>query len=233
MLPIMQHRSAPELTPLSEASLRAMALKALHHTPPSALQAIRNGEPASPSDFDLNPGLYSELPAHPAPRPAAVLVPIVVHSALTVLLTQRTDGLAHHPGQIAFPGGKMEPDEAPLDTALREANEEIGLDAGFVEPLGYLDPYRTGTGYLVFPVVALVRSGFALRLDPREVADAFEVPLAFLMDTRNHAMHTRPWRGGERRFYAMPFEQRYIWGATAGILKNMHQRLFPDDPHTR
>ena len=144
-----------------------------------------------------------------------------------MLLTQRTDGLAHHPGQIAFPGGKMEPnDPSPLATALREANEEIGLDPSLVEPLGYLDTYRTGTGYLVFPVVALVRNGFELRLDPREVADAFEVPLAFLMDTRNHAMHTRTWRGGERRFYAMPFEQRYIWGATAGILKNMHQRLF-------
>jgi len=233
MLPVMQHPSVPAPIPLSEATFRATAVKGLHHNPPAALEAVRNGEPASPSDFDLNPGLYSELPAHPVPRPAAVLVPIVVHAALTVLLTQRTDGLAHHPGQIAFPGGKMEPNETPLETALREANEEIGLEAAHVEPLGHLDPYRTGTGYLIFPVVGLVRSGFALNLDSREVADAFEVPLAFLMDTSNHALHTRPWGGSERRFYAMPFEQRYIWGATAGILKNMHQRLFPDDPHTR
>lgn len=222
----MQQSSAATPSVLSEAGFRSVALKALYPSPPSAAVIVTGSEPASPSDFDLNPGLYSELPAHPAPRPAAVLVPVVAHAALTVLLTQRTDGLAHHPGQIAFPGGKMEPDETPLATALREANEEIGLDPAVVEPLGYLDPYRTGTGYLVFPVVALVRNGFTLKLDPREVADAFEVPLAFLMDTRNHAMHTRPWRGGERRFYAMPFEQRYIWGATAGILKNMHQRLF-------
>lgn len=204
-----------------------MARRALYPTPPGTPAYISGTEPPSPSDFDLNPGLFSELLPHPTPRPAAVLVPVVSHDALTVLLTQRTDGLAHHAGQIAFPGGKVEAgDSDPVATALRESQEEIGLAPEFVEPLGYLDPYRTGTGFIVFPVVGLVRRGFGLRLDPREVADAFEVPLAFLMDTRNHAMHTRPWHGGERRFYAMPFEQRYIWGATAGILKNMHQRLF-------
>jgi 8-oxo-dGTP pyrophosphatase MutT (NUDIX family) len=121
----------------------------------------------------------------------------------------------------------MEPGDAdPVATALREADEEIGLKAQFVEPLGYLDTYRTGTGYRIFPVVALVRDGFHLQLDPREVVDTFEVPLPFLMDERNHQLHTRAWRGAERRFHAMPFEQRYIWGATAGIMKNMHQRLF-------
>jgi 8-oxo-dGTP pyrophosphatase MutT (NUDIX family) len=146
---------------------------------------------------------------------------------LTVLLTQRTEGLPRHAGQIAFPGGRMEPtDRDPTATALREANEEIGLDPSFVEPLGYLDPYRTGTGFRIFPVVGIVREGFALQLDAREVAEAFEVPLAFLMDETNHRTEVRTWRGAERRFYAMPFEQRYIWGATAGIMKNMHKRLF-------
>ena len=144
------------------------------------------------------------------------------------MLTQRTDSLSSHAGQIAFPGGKIEEaDRDPIAAALREAQEEIGLDPGFVEPLGYLDAYRTGTGYRIFPVVALVRPGFELRLDAREVADAFEVPLSFLMDARNHQTHDRTLRGVTRRFYAMPFEERYIWGATAGIMKNMHQRLFP------
>ena len=193
----------------------------------SARQAPNQAQLHGPSDFDLNPELFPELATHPL-RPAAVLVPIVARASLTVLLTQRTDSLPSHAGQIAFPGGKMEAqDHDPIATALREAHEEIGLDPRFVEPLGYLDTYRTGTGYRIFPVVALVREGFALALDAREVADTFEVPLAFLMDEQNHATHTRPWRGAERRFYAMPFEQRYIWGATAGIMKNMHQRLFP------
>jgi 8-oxo-dGTP pyrophosphatase MutT (NUDIX family) len=121
----------------------------------------------------------------------------------------------------------MEPtDRDPTATALREAHEEIGLDASFVETLGYLDAYRTGTGFRIFPVVSIVREGFSLKLDEREVADAFEVPLAFLMDEANHRTETRFWRGQERRFYAMPFEQRYIWGATAGIVRNLKMRLF-------
>ena len=182
--------------------------------------------PDTPSDFDLSPELVPEIARAPL-APAAVLIPIVARAELTVLLTQRTEGLPHHAGQIAFPGGRMEPtDGNPIATALREAHEEIGLDPAFVEPLGYLDPYRTGTGFRIFPVVSLVREGFTLQLDKREVADAFEVPLAFLMDAGNHRTEVRAWRGAERRFYAMPFEQRYIWGSTAGIMKNMHKRLF-------
>lgn len=227
---------------VSEATFRSLAARLLHQTPPAGPwgadtcaipghdEAARNGAIPSfndgPSDFDLNPELQQHLASAPEPLPAAVLVPIVVRQELNVLLTQRTDTLPRHPGQIAFPGGRIEPDETPLAAALREAQEEIGLDPAFVEPLGYLDPYRTGTGYRIFPLVGLVRTGFTLTLDPREVADAFEVPLDFLMDRRNHHTHSRDFAGAERRFYAMPFEQRYIWGATAGIMKNMHERLF-------
>jgi len=158
---------------------------------------------------------------------AAVLVAITDRPEPGVLLTLRQPHLRRHAGQIAFPGGRVDSgDEDAVAAALREAQEEIGLDPSFVEPLGYLDAYRTGTGFRIFPVVSLVREGFTLALDAREVADTFEVPLAFLMDERNHRTEARTWLGVERRFYAMPFEDRYIWGATAGIMKNMHKRLF-------
>jgi 8-oxo-dGTP pyrophosphatase MutT (NUDIX family) len=222
-------------SPLSELQFRSLARRALLSSPPSSAtgEMPQAGPDTSrPSDFDLNPELGRELgksakSVEPL-RPAAVLVPVVARGNLTVLFTQRTDALPSHAGQIAFPGGKVEPaDDGPLATALREAHEEIGLKAQFVEPLGYLDSYRTGTGYRIVPVVALVREGFELKLDSREVADAFEIPLSFLMDARNHTIHTRTLAGAERRFHAMPFQERYIWGATAGILKNMHERLFP------
>jgi 8-oxo-dGTP pyrophosphatase MutT (NUDIX family) len=178
----------------------------------------------SPSDFDLNPGF--ERPVVTL-RPAAVLVAVVARTELTLLLTQRADTLNHHAGQIAFPGGRIDGvDETAAEAALREAEEEIGLSPQLVTPLGFLDTYRTGTGYEIEPLVALVEPGFTLRLQEGEVADAFEVPLAFLMDQANHQLHTKIWQGAERRFYAMPYENRFIWGATAGILKNMHERLF-------
>jgi 8-oxo-dGTP pyrophosphatase MutT (NUDIX family) len=224
----MQDDRTTAPTTFSEARFRALAERALLKAPPGDRESADGQGVAGPSDFDLNPELIPELARLPAPRPAAVLVPVVGHAELTVLLTQRTDHLPSHAGQIAFPGGKMEKgDPDPVATALREAQEEIGLDPRFVEPLGFLDAYRTGTGFRIVPVVAIVHQGFKLTLDAGEVADAFEVPLAFLMDARNHALHVRTWHGVERRFYAMPFEQRYIWGATAGIMKNMHQRLFP------
>lgn len=182
----------------------------------------------SPSDFDLNPELWLDA-EHPVPEltPAAVLVGIVAREPLTLLLTQRAATLSKHAGQIAFPGGRIDPGDAtPADAALREAEEEIGLAAEFITPLGFLDTYRTGTGYAIAPLVALIRPGFTLRLQEGEVAEAFEVPLAYLMDLQNHETHTKIWQGAERRFYAMPYEDRYIWGATAGILKNMHERLF-------
>jgi 8-oxo-dGTP pyrophosphatase MutT (NUDIX family) len=220
----MQDARATATKGFTEAHFRALATRALHQEPTGG---TGSGSAPEPSDFDLNPELIPELAAQPGPRPAAVLVPIVTRPDLTVLLTQRTDHLSSHAGQISFPGGKVEEgDGGPVATALREAREEIGLDPSFVEPLGFLDAYRTGTGYRIVPVVGFVHEGFELTLDPNEVADAFEVPLAFLMDAQNHATHVRSWRGVERSFYAMTFEQRYIWGATAGIMKNMHHRLF-------
>jgi 8-oxo-dGTP pyrophosphatase MutT (NUDIX family) len=211
----------------SAAEFRALARGKLHVAPSEAIFDPRTGKSWGRSDFDLNPELLADIAVMEPPRPAAVLVPVVARPELTVLLTQRTQNLPTHAGQIAFPGGKMEADETdPITTALREAKEEIGLDAAFIEPLGFLDSYRSGTGFHIIPVVALVRPGFTLAPDPSEVADAFEVPLSFLMDPHNHQQHSREWRGRRRYYYAMPYGERFIWGATAGMIKNMHERLF-------
>ena len=182
---------------------------------------------APPSDFDLNPTAFADWNGPAPARPAAVLVPVIARDQLTVLLTERTSHLAAHAGQIAFPGGKPDTsDVSSIDTALREAQEEIGLPRALVEPLGFLDVYRTGTGFAVTPVVALVRPDFEPAINVNEVAAAFEVPLAFLMDPANHRIDAHTLGGRDRRFYAMPYGERYIWGATAGILRNMHDRLF-------
>jgi 8-oxo-dGTP pyrophosphatase MutT (NUDIX family) len=176
-------------------------------------------------DYDLDPMLRAVAEVRPI-RPAAVLVPIVDRAEPTVLLTQRTADLPDHAGQIAFPGGKIDPSDAtPLAAAVREAREEIGLEARFIEPLGYLDLYMTTLGYRIVPTVARVVPDFTLTLSPREVADAFEVPLAFLMEPVNHQQHRREWKGLQRTFYAMPYGDRYIWGATAGILRNLYERI--------
>ena len=182
---------------------------------------------AGRGDHDLNPETAGEMSGSGKIIAAAVLIPIVIRpTGLTVLLTQRTADLPSHPGQVAFPGGKVDPGDAgPLAAALREAEEEIGLDRRFVEPLGFLDGYQTGTGFRIAPAVALVEEGFSLRLNTREVADAFEVPLAFLLDPVNHLTHSREWRGKLRSFYAMPYGERYIWGATAGMIRNLYERL--------
>jgi 8-oxo-dGTP pyrophosphatase MutT (NUDIX family) len=193
--------------------------------------------------FDIPPGLNDasivppsgdpgtdrmlEIIAREQPiRPAAVLIAVVDHPQPTVLLTQRSAHLNDHAGQISFPGGKIDPTDAtPLDAALREAWEEVGLVSEFIDPIGYLDLYGTGFGYRILPTVARVRPGFKLRISAAEVDDAFEVPLAFLMDAANHQVHSKEYRGIMRSYYAMPFEERYIWGATAGMLRVLYERI--------
>ena len=178
------------------------------------------------SDYALNGPLPDSRTIARA-RPAAVLAPIVARSeGLSVLLTLRAAHLRTHSGQVAFPGGKIDEGETARQTALREAQEEIGLEERYVEPLGWLDPYLTGTGYRVAPLVALIHPAFTLAINAHEVADVFEAPFAFLMDPANHRLEEREWRGAKRKFYAMPYGERYIWGATAGILHNLYERLF-------
>lgn len=161
-------------------------------------------------------------------RPAAVLIPLVARrEGATILLTQRARELSHHAGQIAFPGGRIDPaDASPLAAALRETEEEVGLSREAVTPIGYLDPYFTGSGYRILPAVAIVTPPFALVLNPAEVEEAFEVPAQFLMDPRNHEWQVRERDGGRVGTYVMPFGERNIWGATAGILRNLYETLY-------
>jgi 8-oxo-dGTP pyrophosphatase MutT (NUDIX family) len=162
-----------------------------------------------------------------ARRRASVLVPIVTRPGeLTMLFTRRTAHLRNHSGQIAFPGGGAEPGDASAEaTALRETHEEIGLDPARVEVLGRLSDYHTRTDYRVTPVVGLVAPPFELRLDAHEVDAAFEVPLAFLLDPTNHLRHQREFQGRTVPFYAIPYRDHYIWGATAGMLINLYRFL--------
>ncbi|HEY5167532.1 MAG TPA: CoA pyrophosphatase [Pseudolabrys sp.] len=177
-------------------------------------------------DHDADPVMKKMAEVRPI-RPAAVLVPIVDHPEPTVLLTQRAQHLPDHPGQISFPGGKIDKtDASPLASALREADEEIGLDRNLVEPIGYLDLYMTTLGYRIVPVIARVTPGFMLTLNAGEVDNAFEVPLAFVMDIANHQRHSRDWQGMTRHYYAISFGERYIWGVTAGILRNLYDRIY-------
>ncbi len=159
--------------------------------------------------------------------PAAVLFPIVLREhEQTVLLTQRTAHLKDHAGQISFPGGRVEPDDrSPVDTALRETEEEVGLLRDRIDVLGYLPEYRTGTGFRVTPVVALVQPPFELAPDPFEVAEVFEVPLGFLLNPENHQRHSIHHRGAMRNYFAMPYGDYFIWGATAGMIRSLSDRL--------
>jgi 8-oxo-dGTP pyrophosphatase MutT (NUDIX family) len=177
-------------------------------------------------DHDADPVMLKIAEVRPI-RPAAVLVPVVDHAQPTVLLTQRAQHLPNHPGQISFPGGKIEAsDQTPLVAALRETEEEIGLDRKTVTPLGYLDLYMTTLGYRIVPVIARVKPGFSLTLNTAEVDATFEVPLAFLMDQANVQRHSRDWQGLTRHYYAITFGEHYIWGVTAGILRNMYDRIY-------
>ena len=172
------------------------------------------------SDFSLS-GI---VPIPETWKPASVLVPLVNRAAgITVLLTQRTADMPSHAGQVAFPGGRQQADDADsVATALRETEEEVGLQRRFVDVIGAVDHYHTGTGYEITPIVGIVTPGFTVRADPREVADVFEVPLEHFLNEVNHQIASREYQGRERRYYAMPYGERYIWGATAGMLKNLH-----------
>ncbi len=178
------------------------------------------------SDYDLDPA--SAPRAEAPPTPAAVLVGLVERpEGLSVILTRRSDSLRRHTGQVALPGGRCDPGETPWETALRESEEEIGLSRDHVTLAGLSTPYRTGTGFHVTPVVGFIRPGFTLTANPDEVADIFETPFGFLMDPANHeAREGRTPAGDLRRFYAITWEDRLIWGATAGMLRALYDRLY-------
>ena len=208
--------------PAAEFFERARAR--LNREVPPAL--IDDSLPGVRGDLDLDPEMWARAGVK-ATKPAAVLVPVVARPEPSVLLTQRTSDLRSHSGQIAFPGGKIDPDdESPLAAALREAEEEIGLDNGFIDPIGYLDLYLTFSGFRILPLVAWVDPSYRLKINPSEVSEAFEVPLDFLMHPGNHQRLSRDWQGIKRHYYAMPFGERYIWGVTAGILRNLYERIY-------
>lgn len=204
-----------------------------HHLHPENLKSRFQNPPAwQPEITDENrqviaAGIIQNRQAAGKITQAAVLIPLLLKAdGLSVLLTQRTDHLHDHAGQISFPGGRMDPgDSSPNDTALRESEEEIGLDRQGVEIIGHLPQYLTVSGYSVTPVVGLVKPQAEYALDAFEVADVFEVPLHFLMDPANHQVRVWESDQGSRRFYSMPYENRFIWGATAGMLRNLYHLL--------
>jgi len=218
------HAAPPPMSHLAnEAVLKVLAGR---FDPPPALDALpRNVADMARGDHMMNPDRVL-LTSGPL-KPAAVLVPLVWHpQALHVLLTRRSAGLARHAGQIAFPGGRVDLEDADLVAcALRETEEEIGLSRQRIRILGALDPYLTATGYVVAPIVGLVTPGFDLKLDAGEVAASFEVPLDFVLDEGNHRLDSGIIQGRERRWWSIPYGEHYIWGATAGMLRNLRERI--------
>jgi len=192
-------------------------------TPVDIQAAIERKTERVRGDFQTDPS----LPVRADVRPAAVLVPLVDHAdGLSVLLTLRNAALQRHAGQVAFPGGRLDAGDATVTAAaLRETEEEVGLPRSAIEIVGRLDDYITGTGFIVAPIVGLVRPPFVAKPDPREVEAVFEVPLAFFLDPANHRRESRLFNGVERRFYAMPYGDKYIWGATAAMLINLYDML--------
>ena len=189
---------------------------------------LASGLPVSHLPVDSDFSLNGVVPLPETWRAASVLVPLVNHArGVTVLLTQRTEDMPSHAGQVAFPGGRRDArDVDAVATALRETEEEVGIASSYVDVVGPVDLYRTGTGFEITPVVGIVTPGFTARADPREVADVFEVPLEHFLDEKNHRIDSRTVPSGLlRRYYAMPYEGRYIWGATAGMLKNLQYIL--------
>ncbi|MER9666045.1 CoA pyrophosphatase [Mesorhizobium sp. M0203] len=178
-------------------------------------------------DHRFNPG-HPRLKLAKALRDAAVLIPVVDHGhEATVLLSRRAEKLRNHSGQVAFPGGTIDPtDASPEAAALRETSEEIGLDSDYIEIIGRLPDYVSGSGYSIAPVLGIVRPGFSLTLNSDEVDAVFEVPLGFLMDPANHTRDSRMWNDLEWFYYEMPYGGQRIWGVTAGIIRTLYERLY-------
>jgi len=218
--------SSPAQRPANAATLPEFTAELFFARAAERLLAAPPGPGGAIGDHSLNPDF--RLPDGFVARDAAVLIPVVARAPEpTVLLTRRTSHLAAHAGQVAFPGGKIDPaDPTPAACAIREAEEEIGLSPGLVQPLGFLDSYLTGTGYRIVPVVAKVSPDLLLSPNPGEVEAVFEVPLRFLMTVANHREASREFNGVSRRFYEMPFEGHYIWGATAGIIRALYERVY-------
>ena len=216
----------PQLVPVTSIDDHLPAVPDLALTA-SAIRARLGAATGWTPEFAGDGGLF----ANREPSGAAVLVPLVQReTGLNLLLTRRTDHLRDHAGQISFPGGRVEPeDDGPVATALRETEEEIGLSRSFIDVIGQLPIYSTVTAFQVTPVVALVEPGFTLQLDDFEVAEAFEVPLAFLMNPAHHRHHRFEFAGAERRFLSMPWQgaerEYFIWGATAAMLRNFYRLL--------
>jgi 8-oxo-dGTP pyrophosphatase MutT (NUDIX family) len=192
-----------------------------------AAERLAAGAAEAQGDHIHSPG-YAEIVLSRATKPAAVLIPVIDRPGeLSIVLTKRLDNLRSHSGQVAFPGGKIDEDDAsPEAAALREAQEEVALDPALAEIIGRLPDYHTGSGYRIAPVLALVRPEARLVANPEEVDYVFEVPLAFLMDPANHRRGSRMFQGQERSYLEMPYGSHYIWGVTAGIIRLMHDRLF-------